>query len=83
MPAHNLAPGPVDEAITVDPGYPDTYFFRGILRAATGQLAAAQADLQTYLAGNPNAAWSDAARDALAEVTLELEKTSTTVPTTG
>jgi len=71
-----------DKAIEVGPGYLDTYFFRGILLAAIGELARAQADLQTYLAGSPNAQWSDSAREALASVTEELEATSTTVPGT-
>jgi tetratricopeptide (TPR) repeat protein len=71
-----------DKAIEVGPTYLDAYFFRGILLgAALKDYANAQADLQTYLAGSPNAQWTDQAREALAQVTAALAKTSTTVPT--
>lgn len=71
----------LDQAILVGPDHPDSYFFRGVLLAAIGELASAQADLQTYLAATPDGAWSASARDALEEVTKELERNpSTTVP---
>jgi cytochrome c-type biogenesis protein CcmH/NrfG len=69
-----------DQAIEVGPTYPDSYFFRGVLLAAIGELERAQADLQTYLASTPNGVWSDGARDALEAVTKELEGASATVP---
>ncbi|HEX5586088.1 MAG TPA: tetratricopeptide repeat protein [Acidimicrobiia bacterium] len=71
-----------DKAIEVGPDYHDSYFFRGVLLAAIGELAASQADLQTYLASTPSGTWSESARSALAEVTNELANPSTTVPTT-
>jgi cytochrome c-type biogenesis protein CcmH/NrfG len=71
----------LNQAILVGPDYPDSFFFRGVLLAATGELDAAQADLQTYLASTPSGTWSDSARAALADVTSELEQNpSATVP---
>jgi cytochrome c-type biogenesis protein CcmH/NrfG len=71
----------LNQAILVDPDHPDSYFFRGVLLAATGELASAQADLQRYLATTPEGRWSASARDALEAVTTELERNpSTTVP---
>ena len=71
----------LNQAILVGPDYPDSFFFRGVLLAATGELASAQADLQTYLASTPTGVWSESARDALADVTSELaQNPSTTVP---
>jgi cytochrome c-type biogenesis protein CcmH/NrfG len=72
-----------DKAIAVDPNYLDPFFFRGVLRAATGDLANAQADLQTYIAGSPTGTWLDQAHSALTNVTAELGKSSATVPTTA
>ena len=72
----------LDQAIIVDPEYPDAYFFRGVLLSAIGELARGQADLQTYLVKAPEGMWIESARAALADVTAELENTSTTVPST-
>jgi len=72
----------LDQAIVADPEYPDAYFFRGVLLAAVGELARGQADLQTYLLKAPEGMWIESARAALADVTGELESTSTTVPST-
>ena len=81
-PARRAGPRRADQAITVGPDYADAYFFRGVLYAATGELGAAQADLQTYLVRRPTGTWSRlGARQLLAEVTTALEaRTSTTVP---
>jgi cytochrome c-type biogenesis protein CcmH/NrfG len=71
----------LNQSILVGPDYADAYFFRGVLLAATGELANAQADLQMYLASTPEGSWSASARRALEEVTTELERSpSTTVP---
>jgi cytochrome c-type biogenesis protein CcmH/NrfG len=70
----------LDQATTVDPEYADAYFFRGVLLSAIGELARGQADLQTYLLKAPDGMWSESAHAALADVTEELEKASTTVP---
>jgi cytochrome c-type biogenesis protein CcmH/NrfG len=74
------ARGALDKAIEVGPNYPDSYFFRGVLLAALGQLANAQADLQTYLSKSPAGTWRDGASKALTDVTNELAKSSATVP---
>jgi cytochrome c-type biogenesis protein CcmH/NrfG len=69
-----------DKAIEVGPDYSDTYFFRGVLLAATNDLTSAQADLQTYLSRSPNGTWHAQATAALAQVTAALANPSTTVP---
>jgi len=70
-----------DKAIEVGPEYKDSYFFRGVMFAALGEFARSQADLQTYLASTPDGTWTANARSLLAEVTNELARPSTTVPT--
>ncbi len=72
----------LDKAIEVGPAYLDAFFFRGVMLGALDEYANAQADLQTYLAGSPTGQWSDSARQALADVTAALARTSTTVPAT-
>jgi len=73
-----------NQAITVDPNYPDAYYFRAVLYSqALRDYARAQADLQTYLVKAPDGTWAALARQLLAQVTTALETPSTTVPPTS
>jgi cytochrome c-type biogenesis protein CcmH/NrfG len=71
-----------DKAITNDANYADAYFYRGVIRAAIAQYAAAQADLQEYIVKAPDGQWSTQAHSVLAQVTAALTAPSTTVPPT-
>jgi len=71
-----------NQAIAVDPNYPDAYFFRAVLYAATNELARSQVDLQNYLVKAPAGEWASQARDLLTKVSTALEAPSTTVPPT-
>jgi cytochrome c-type biogenesis protein CcmH/NrfG len=71
-----------DKAIQSDPEYADSYFFRGVVRAALQQYVGAQIDLQTYLLKAPTGQWAENARSALAQVTAVVDGPSTTVPPT-
>jgi cytochrome c-type biogenesis protein CcmH/NrfG len=71
-----------NQAIAVDPNYPDAYFFRAVLYAATNELARSQVDLQNYLVKAPAGQWASQARDLLTKVSTALEAPSTTVPPT-
>jgi tetratricopeptide (TPR) repeat protein len=73
----------LNQAITVGPDYPDSYYFRAVLMSqALQNFRAAQSDLQQYLVKAPNGTWADMARTLLAQVTTALESPSTTVPAT-
>jgi cytochrome c-type biogenesis protein CcmH/NrfG len=67
-------------AIAHAPDYPDSYFYRGVVRAGIHEYADAQTDLQWYLVKAPNGQWADNARQLLAQVTQALATPSTTVP---
>jgi tetratricopeptide (TPR) repeat protein len=73
----------LDQAIAIDPSYPDARFFRAIVEANEfGAFAAAQNDLQRYLILAPEGQFGAQARTLLAQVTGILEGTSTP-PTTA
>jgi cytochrome c-type biogenesis protein CcmH/NrfG len=72
-----------DQAIKVNPDFPDAYYFRAILYAfSTHDYVRSQTDLQFYLSHSPTGQWVDQARQLLAQVTKAIESPpSTTVPT--
>jgi tetratricopeptide (TPR) repeat protein len=70
-----------DQAIKVDPGYADAYYFRAVLYAfSTLDYVRAQIDLQNYLLRAPQGEWATQATKLLAQVTKAAEAPSTTVP---
>jgi len=73
------------QAITVDPSYADSYYFRAVLysQSSLRDYARAQVDLQNYLVKAPDGTWAALARQLLAQVTKALESPSTTVPPTS
>jgi tetratricopeptide (TPR) repeat protein len=76
----------LDQAITVDPSYPDARYFRAIVEANEfGAFAVAQNDLQRYLILAPQGQFGAQARQLLAQVTGILDGTppsTATTPTT-
>jgi len=80
-----IARSDLDQAIELDPQYPDAHFFRAIVLAYEYQdYAGAQDDLQHYLVLAPNGQFAGQVRDLLAQVTDALTgppaTTSTTTP---
>ncbi|HEY3671019.1 MAG TPA: tetratricopeptide repeat protein [Acidimicrobiia bacterium] len=74
----------LNQAITVGPDYPDSYYFRAVLYSQSlHDDARAQVDLQNYLLKAPTGTWAALARQLLAQVTTALESPSTTVPPTS
>jgi cytochrome c-type biogenesis protein CcmH/NrfG len=74
----------LNQAVTVGPDYPDSYYFRAVLYSQSlRNYRAAQSDLQQYLVKAPNGTWAEMARDLLAQVTTALETPSATVPPTS
>ncbi len=74
-----------NQAITVDPNYADSYYYRAVLysQSSLRDYARAQVDLQNYLVKAPGGTWAALARQLLAQVTTALESPSTTVPPTS
>ena len=65
-----IARSDLDQAIELDPQYPDAHFFRAIVLAYEYQdYAGAQDDLQHYLVLAPNGQFADQVRSLLAQVT--------------
>ncbi|HEV2311429.1 MAG TPA: hypothetical protein VGU73_12980 [Acidimicrobiia bacterium] len=78
-----LARADLDQAILLDPQYPDAHFFRAIVLAYEYQdYQGAQDDLQHYLVLAPNGQFADQVRSLLAQVTDALTGPPATPPTT-
>jgi cytochrome c-type biogenesis protein CcmH/NrfG len=78
-----IARSDLDQAIELDPQYPDAHFFRAIVLAYEYQdYAGAQDDLQHYLVLAPNGQFANQVRDLLAQVTDALTGPPATTPTT-
>ena len=78
-----LARADLDQAILLDPQYPDAHFFRAIVLAYEYQdYQGAQDDLQHYLVLAPNGQFADQVRSLLAQVTDALTGPAATTPTT-
>ncbi len=78
-----IARSDLDQAIELDPQYPDAHFFRAIVLAYEYQdYAGAQDDLQHYLVLAPSGQFADQVRALLAQVTDALTGPPATTPTT-
>jgi len=76
-----IARSDLDQAIELDPQYPDAHFFRAIVLAYEYQdYAGAQDDLQHYLVLAPNGQFADQVRSLLAQVTDALTGPPATTP---
>jgi cytochrome c-type biogenesis protein CcmH/NrfG len=76
-----LARSKLDQAIELDPQYPDAHFFRAIVLANEYQdYAGAQTDLQHYLVLAPNGQYAGEAQAMLAQVTNALTGPPATNP---
>lgn len=79
-----LARAKLDQAIELDPQYPDAHFFRAVVLANEYQdYAGAQDDLQHYLVLAPSGQYAQEAQVLLAEVTNALTGPPLTTPTSS
>ena len=75
--------GHLDQAVSVDPGFPDAHFFRGmILFKDRNNPAAAIPEFETYLASNPAPDTVQAVQDVLNQARQAVASTTTTPATT-
>ena len=73
----------LDKAVTVDPGFPDAHFFRGmILFKDRNNPAAAIPEFETYLASNPAPDTVQAVQDVLNQARQAVASATTTPATT-
>jgi len=74
----------LDQAVSVDPGFPDAHFFRGmILFKDRNNPAAAIPEFETYLASNPAPDTVQAVQDVLNQARQALGSTTTTPAATA
>ena len=76
-----LARSKLDQAVEVDPQYPDAHFFRAIVLANEYQdYSGAESDLQHYLVLAPNGQYANEAQALLAQVVNALTPPATNSP---
>ncbi|HVL27207.1 MAG TPA: tetratricopeptide repeat protein, partial [Acidimicrobiales bacterium] len=72
----------LDRAIALNPSYPDAHFFKGmLLYQDRGELAAAVAEFETYLASNPPPATVEAVQGVLDRARADLAAATATTTT--
>jgi tetratricopeptide (TPR) repeat protein len=74
----------LDQALAINPGYPDAHFFRGmVLYQGRNDPAAAITEFETYLASNPPPAAADAVKGVLERARRDLAGADPAAPTTS
>lgn len=72
----------LQSAVALDPGYPDAYFFRGmVLYRGQNNPTAAIADFEKYLQLAPDSPMAEQVRSVLSSARQSVAATATTVPT--
>ncbi|MDQ2995643.1 MAG: hypothetical protein M3R61_01100, partial [Chloroflexota bacterium] len=64
----------MDRAIAIDPQWPEPYLQRGLFKRFHGDLRAALADLQQYVAISEDPLWRNEAERQIAMIQLEIDQ---------